>query len=138
MIKYRVTLDNNYIEFLTEEEANAYLLDNPGTLETVEELDYVPSQKELDLLRFQKRADAKNQIIMEIAAENMERVRNAIWSVEQLISLTQDAELKSLLGDVETFSYEIAYNKVDGLTNPLLTQDIKDGWKAKLYSHFYL
>lgn len=95
-------------------------------------------QKKKDFIRYEKRAAVKDQIMAELAADNMERVRDGIWTVPQLISLTQDAELKNLLDDISTLSFEIAYSKVDTLSNPILTQDIKDAWKAKLASHFYL
>lgn len=98
----------------------------------------VVNQKELDEIRFQKRASAKDTIISKMAAGNLERVRNGEWSISDLILLTQDPELKALLDDVNTLSYEIAYSKVDAVSNPLLSQQIKDEWKALLMEHFYL
>lgn len=95
-------------------------------------------QREQDFARFKKRAYAKDSIIAEMAAGNMERVRSGIWTVSQLIVLTQDPELKQILDDVNTLSFEIAYSRVDGLTNPLLTTEIKNSWKVLLQSHFYL
>ena len=95
-------------------------------------------QKNKDKLRFQKRAEVKDEILSIMAAENMDRVRNGIWTVSELISLTADPELKDLLDDINTLSFEIAYSKIDPLTNVILTQPIKDGWKALLAAHFYL
>lgn len=95
-------------------------------------------QKIKDFERFKKRAEVKDTILAEMASENMERVRTGVWSPAQLIGLTQDPELKSILDDINTLSYEIAYSKIDGLGNSLLNTDIKNGWKAKLASHFYL
>ena len=100
--------------------------------------DSAPLQIELDKIRFTKRAKVKDQIIAEMAAENMERVRTAVWTTADLISLTQDSELKDLLDDINSLSFEIAYSKIDALTNTLITTDIKDNWKLKLASHFYL
>lgn len=96
------------------------------------------AQKQKDLDRYTKRAAARDLIVAELAAENMERVRAGDWTTPELISLTQDAELKNLLDDINTLSYEIAYSKVDSLSNPLLTAEIKNGWKAKLLAHFYI
>ena len=96
-----------------------------------------PSQYELDVERYSKRATAKDQIIAEFAAENIARVRSGVWTVPQLISLTQDAGLKALLDNVNTLSFEIAASMLPGLTNPLLTTAIKNGWAAKLQAHFY-
>lgn len=97
-----------------------------------------PSQKELDYNRYLKRAQAKDIIIAEMASENMERVRSGVWTVNDLINLTQDTELKLVLDDVNTLSYELAAGKVATITNSLITQQIKDGWIFKLQSHFYL
>lgn len=97
-----------------------------------------PTQFEKDRARYLKRSDAKSIILADMAAENMTRVRNGIWTVPQLISLTQDAQLKDILDDINTLSFEIAATKIPGLTNPLITSDIKSGWVTKLQGHFYL
>lgn len=94
------------------------------------------SQKTSDQIRFKKRAAVKDDILSSMAADNMERVRNGTWTAGELVSLTQDPELKNLLDDINTLSFEIAYSKVDGLTNSLLTQDIKDEWKLKYIQIF--
>ena len=96
------------------------------------------AQKEQDLDRYMRRATVKNQIIAELAAENMERVRNGTWTVADLISLTMDVELKGVLDDINTLSFELAYSKVAALTNPIVTTEIKTQWQTKLMSHFYL
>lgn len=95
-------------------------------------------QKAKDKARFEKRASVKDEIIATMASENMERVRNGVWTTAELISLTQDTDLKNLLDDINTLSYEIAYSKIDGIQNQLLTEEIKGSWKSLLYSHFYL
>lgn len=97
----------------------------------------VPTQFDADIVRYSKRARAKDQILSEFAAENMARVRAGTWTVPQLIGLTQDAGLKALLDNVNTLSFEIAASMVPGLTNSLLTTEIKAAWVAKLQAHFY-
>lgn len=96
-----------------------------------------PSQAEKDDIKYSKRAEARNKIIVEMATENMERIRNGTWTVSQLIELTQDVQLKEILLDLNSLSYEIAYGKIDGISNPIVTTEIKNAWKAKLYAHFY-
>jgi hypothetical protein len=96
------------------------------------------TQKEKDIIRFQKRAASKADLISEMAADNMERVRNEIWTVAQLIALIEEAEIKDLLGAIESLSFEVAHSKVDGLTSSLLTTDIKTDWKAKISSRFFI
>jgi hypothetical protein len=139
MTKYKLIHNDQEIEFLTIEAAQAYADENSlsVSITTVEEVITVDTYSS-DYNRFAKRAAAKSIIIAEMATENMARVRNGTWTTSQLISLTQDAELKNLLGDVESLSYEIAASKIMGLTNALLTSDIKASWIAKLQSHFYL
>lgn len=96
-----------------------------------------PSQKDLDYQKYLKRAAVKDQIIAEMASENMERVRNGIWTVSDLVSLTQDPELKLVLDDINTLSFELAQSKLNSITNPLLITEIKTGWILKLQTHLY-
>ena len=79
----------------------------------------------------------KDKIIAEMASENMERVRNGAWSVANLISLTQDADLKHVLDDINTLSFELAMSKLQTITNPLLTAEIKLAWITKLQNNLY-
>lgn len=95
-------------------------------------------QREKDFARFKKRASVKDGMIAEMAAGNMERVRSGVWTSAQLIGLTQDEQLKQILSDIATLSFEIAYSKVDAITNPLITVEIKNSWKALLADNFYL
>lgn len=95
-------------------------------------------QRQKDFIRFKKRAEAKSSLIAEMAAGNMERVRNGVWTTSELISLTQDSELKQVLNDLDSLSFEIAYSRIDGLTNSLLTTEIKNSWKTLLSDNFFL
>jgi hypothetical protein len=95
------------------------------------------TQKEKDFNKYLKRAAAKNIIMAEMASENMERVRNGVWTVPQLVELTQDAELKLILNDIETLSFELAYQKLLAATNPMITSEIKTQWATKLVNNFF-
>jgi hypothetical protein len=95
------------------------------------------SQQDLDYQKYIKRAAVKDQIMAEMASENMARVRAGVWTVLNLISLTQDAELKLVLDDINTLSFELAQQKLQTLGNPLVTTDIKNGWIMKLQTHLY-
>ncbi len=92
---------------------------------------------EKDQLKYEKRAAAKDTIMAEMAAENMDRVRRGIWTVANLVELTQDAQLKLVLDDITSLSFELAAQKLMAITNPLVTTEIKLKWIAKLQSHFY-
>jgi hypothetical protein len=98
----------------------------------------IKTQQELDYDRYFKRAQAKDKILAEMASENMARVRAGIWTVPQLIELTQDTQLKQVLDDVSTLSFELAAQKLMSITSPLMTVDIKMSWIEKLQRHFYL
>ena len=95
------------------------------------------SQKDIDFLKYKKRASVKDTIIATMASDNMERVRNGVWTIEELTALTQDPELKLILDDVNTLSYELAVMKIQVATNPLVTESVKNEWVVMLASHFY-
>ena len=98
---------------------------------------YTPTQSELDKIKYSKRASVIPEIMSQMATENMDRVRAGTWTVSQLIGLTQDAQLKEILTDLYSLSFEIAYGKIDGIANSIVTTEIKNGWKAKLAANFY-
>jgi hypothetical protein len=95
------------------------------------------TQKDLDYQKYLKRASVKDQILAEMASENMERVRNGVWTVPQLIALTQDVELKLVLDDIATLSFELAQSKLNAATNPMITSDIKTQWITKLQNNLF-
>lgn len=91
-----------------------------------------------DKERFKKRYESIGEIMSTMAAGNMERVRTGVWTTSQLISLTQDDQLDDILNDIYSVSFEIAHTKIDLITNELITNEIKESWKALLYENFYL
>ena len=95
------------------------------------------AMKEKDYQKYLARASVKNQILAEMASENMSRVRAGIWTVTDLINLTQDTQLKQALDDIETLSFELAQSKLMSSTNSLLTTEIKNAWIAKLQANLF-
>lgn len=95
------------------------------------------TQSQKDFIKYKQRASVKDDIIAQMATENMERVRNGVWTVSQLVELTQDAGLKNVLDDVNTLSFELAQAKIQTLTNPLLTTEIKNSWIMKLQANLF-
>jgi hypothetical protein len=93
--------------------------------------------EEIDKAKYMKRAAVKDVIIAEMATENMTRVRSGRWSVSDLVGLTQDPMLKLILDDINTLSFELAVLKLQQVSNPLITREIREGWIRKLQSHFY-
>lgn len=96
-----------------------------------------PNQFNTDKERYIKRGAAKDGMIAELAAGNMARIRSGTWSVPQLVSFMQDPVVLQILTDINTLSFELAYQKVDVITSPLVTTDIKTAWKALLASNFF-
>jgi hypothetical protein len=92
---------------------------------------------ELRLIKYANRYESVKIIMSEFATENVSRLVSGEWTLPQLVSLMSDAQLQELLNFINTLSFEIAIGKVQAITNPLITQTIKDGWAAKLQSHFY-
>ena len=93
--------------------------------------------KRIDEEKYNKRASVKDSIIAWMAAENMKRYRAGIWTFADLSSLTMDQNLKLVLDDINTLSYELAMGKIDAVTNPLITTDIKTSWKMKLLANLF-
>jgi hypothetical protein len=96
-----------------------------------------PTQFLADKEKYQRRAAAKDSMIAEMAAGNMSRVRAGTWSVADLVALMADDVIKAILNDLSTLSFELAYAKVDTITNPIVTTQIKTSWKTLLASNFY-
>lgn len=96
-----------------------------------------PVQFQRDKEKYVRRAAAKDGMIAEMAAGNMSRVRAGTWTVSDLIGLMSDSVIVAILNDLATLSFELAYAKVDQITNPLITTDIKTTWKTLLASNFY-
>jgi Mg2+/Co2+ transporter CorB len=95
------------------------------------------TQEEKDKAKYLKRAEALNKMMAEMAVENMARVRSGVWTIDDLVSLTQDTMVKQLISDLTSLSFELAYQKVDLITSPAVTSDIKIQWKTKLASNFF-
>lgn len=92
---------------------------------------------EKDYNKYIKRASAKDKIIAEMATENMDRVRAGKWTVPDLIELTQNVDLKLVLDDISTLSFELAAAKLSTIRHKLLTDTIRKGWIAKLQANYY-
>jgi hypothetical protein len=88
--------------------------------------------------RFTQRSQAKDGLIIWMADTNVARIESGEWTSADLVGLTQDAEMKSLLEDIQTLSFELALRKIPALTNPLMTEAIKAQWVGKLTESLYL
>lgn len=95
------------------------------------------TSEEKDKIKYLKRADAFNKMMAEMATENMVRVRSGVWAVATLIELTQDDMIKQLISDMTSLSFELAYQKIDLISNPAVTTEIKNEWKTKLALNFF-
>lgn len=98
----------------------------------------VLTQFELDQLRYRKRSQVQSELMSWMAADNMSRVRTAVWSVADLTGLMSDPYVQAAQAYMATLSYELAAQAISSATTPLLTPEIKAAWIAKLTEHFYL
>ena len=87
---------------------------------------------ELDTEKYLRRATSKNLLMAEMAAMNVARIKAGVWTVPQLAGLMQDEQIKALIAHMETLSFELAIGVIQGLTNPLITPEIKSAWTARL------
>ena len=97
-----------------------------------------PTQLELDSTRYIKRAASKDSLIAFMAADNMSRVRSGVWTVADLVALMDDSEVVGLLNSVNTLSFELAIARIQSLSTPLITAEIKAAWIAELQNNLYL
>lgn len=97
-----------------------------------------PTQREADLARYARRAEAKDKLMAEMAADNMERVRSGVWSVSDLVSLMSEPAVKTILEMIGALSFELAADSLADISHPLITPEIKAKWIQLLQSHFYI
>lgn len=97
-----------------------------------------PSQFTLDQNRYEKRAAVKDQLLAYMAADNMSRVRNGTWTVQDLTSLLADPAVAAANQFMSTLSFELAAQAISQASTALLTQEIKTDWITRLQAHFYL
>jgi hypothetical protein len=94
--------------------------------------------KEKDRIAMSKRAAVKDSLIGQIGAENKERIRNGIWTTQQLIEFLNSEESKKLMNEISGLSFELAQGSVMAITNPIVTLEIKLQWVNRLKEHLYL
>jgi hypothetical protein len=122
---------NPHIESMAQEDYDAYLASFDLTAY------FSQIQREADTERYLNRALVKDSIVAWMATENMQRVRSGVWTVPQLVGLTQDDQLKLVLDDVNTLSFELAQGKIQAITNPMITTEIKLQWISKLQENMF-
>lgn len=94
-------------------------------------------QKAKDKARYRERAKVKDELIVGICADNMERIRNGSWTVSQLVELTADPVFKNIQDDINGLSFELAQGKIMALTNPIITSEIKMEWVGRLQANLF-
>lgn len=92
---------------------------------------------ELDTEKYLKRAAAKNQLMAEMAAMNIGRLKDRTWTTQQLVGLMADPDIVKLIAHMETLSFELAIGVINGITNELVTPAIKATWISRLQAHLY-
>ncbi len=124
---YEYLLPPNCVQ-ITDEEAQAIVdAEKPPTKTTLE----------LDTEKYLKRAAAKNQLMAEMAAMNIGRLKDRTWTTQQLVGLMADPDIVKLIAHMETLSFELAIGVINGITNELVTPAIKATWISRLQAHLY-
>lgn len=95
-------------------------------------------QYDKDKLRLKKRGLAVADLLAGMGADNLERVRSGVWTVQDLIDLNNHPVAKSVVSLVQMQSFELAVQVLVAADHPLLTPEIKAKWIADLEQHFYL
>lgn len=119
------------------------IIPNDAIVVTEEEFDTLMAtwspviQKAKDIARYKKRSEVKEELIVGICADNMERIRSGIWTVAQLVELTEDPIFKKLQDDINSLSFELAQGKVMSLTIPIITNEIKMEWVSRLQANLF-
>jgi len=116
---------------------NAEKLGEKPSIETIEAVNVAPSTLELDTEKYLKRAGAKNQLMAEMAAMNIGRLKDRTWTTQQLVGLMADPDIVKLIAHMETLSFELAIGVINGITNELVTPAIKATWISRLQAHLY-
>lgn len=94
-------------------------------------------QKAKDSARYRERAKVRDELIVGICADNMERIRTGAWTVAQLVELTSDVAFKNIQDDINSLSFELAQGKIMALSNPMITQEIKNEWVGRLQANLF-
>lgn len=97
-----------------------------------------PSQFERDEARYRKRAAVKDTLLAYMAADNMSRVRNGVWTVPDLTALLADPAVAKANACMGTLSFELAAQAIASASTPLLTPEIRADWVSRLQEHYYL
>lgn len=94
-------------------------------------------QKAKDKARYRERAKVRDELVVGICADNMERIRTEVWAVPQLVELTADPIFKNVQDDINGLSFELAQGKIMSLTNPIITNEIKMDWVGRLQANLF-
>lgn len=119
------------------------IIPNDAIIVTEEEFDNLMAtwqlviQKAKDSARYRERAKVRDELVVGICTDNMERIRNGIWTVSQLIELTADPVFKNIQDDINGLSFELAQSKIMALNSPIITQDIKLEWVGRLQKNLF-
>ena len=78
------------------------------------------------------------ELLAWMAADNMGRVRNGVWTVQDLTALLADPAVAAANQFMSTLSFELAAQAIAQAQTPLLTPSIRSDWIARLQGAFYL
>lgn len=93
---------------------------------------YEPTQEELDVLRYQRRAAAFERLRNEFGAYNLGRVRSGEISPQDMAAWLRSTECEDVLAYLRLLMFEAAIATIPTMTGVGATEDFKQTWVAKL------
>jgi hypothetical protein len=73
-----------------------------------------------------------------MGADNVQRVRNGEWTIEDLHELNSNPITTKVINLVLLYSFELAIQALLEADHPLLTPEVKGKWVNDLQAHLYL
>jgi hypothetical protein len=132
--KYRVLVDKGYAEFADEQEARVFANANGGIVDTLTEDIPDPTAFDLALVIFMKRANVVGRIVAEISA-----TIKAVYAddIDRSLEFTESDEFKNVMAHVACLNFTLAYRRVEEMSGPLMTEELRRDWLDRLKQAFY-
>ena len=93
---------------------------------------YAPTQEELDIARYERRAKAYEALSVEFGAWNLGRVRSGEISPQDMTTWLRSTECEDVLAYLRLLMFEAAIATIPTMAGVGATEDFKQTWTAKL------
>lgn len=93
---------------------------------------YAPTQEELDIARYERRAMVHDRLRNEFGAYNLGRVRSGEISPQDMAAWLRSTECEDVLSYLRLLMFEAAIAKIPTMSGVGATEDFKSVWVSKL------